>query len=165
MTTVAPPTAPSAQPLARQTRLPPAVYILAGLMVLKALLLFGVIAGATMTTLRAALGVEMNWLLVALRDAPGATAMLVLLAALLLASAIGMTLRRRTGWLLAMVLTGLFVASDIYGFLNGTASNGTVSDVWTLLNIVTVFYLNQRDVRDAFGVGGSAVVGTVGNAS
>ena len=54
--------------------------------------------------------------------------------------------RRRTGWLLAMVITGLFVAIDIYGYLNSSANH-----LWMLLNIVTVFYLNQRDVREAVG--------------
>ena len=67
-------------------------------------------------------------------------------AALLVVSVIGMLSRRRTGWLLAMVITGLFVAIDIYGYLNGSANH-----LWMLLNIVTVFYLNQADVREAVG--------------
>jgi hypothetical protein len=29
--------------------------------------------------------------------------------------------------------------------------SGTGSDIWVLLNIVTVFYLNQRDVRALVG--------------
>jgi hypothetical protein len=57
-----------------------------------------------------------------------------------------MLLRRRIGWLLAMVITGLFVAIDIYGHINDAANH-----VWMLLNIITVFYLNQRDVREAVG--------------
>ena len=45
-----------------------------------------------------------------------------------------------------MVITGLFVAIDIYGYLNSSANH-----LWMLLNIVTVFYLNQRDVREVVG--------------
>lgn len=133
-----------------QPRLPVAAYILAGLIAVKAILLLGVLAGATMSTLRAATGLQLNWVLVVIRDNQVIAWLLLVLAILLLASAIGVVLRRRTGWLLAMALTGLFVAGDIYAFLNGTANH-----VWMLLNIVTVFYLNQRDVRDAVGASAS----------
>ena len=81
-----------------------------------------------------------------LRDDPAAGPLVLAFAGLLLLSVIGMLSRRRTGWLLAMVITGLFVAIDIYGYLNGSANH-----LWMLLNIVTVFYLNQRDVREAVG--------------
>ncbi len=143
--------APSTAPRPRLPRLPAAVYILAGLMVLKAVLLLGLVAGAAMTTLRSALGLQLNWVLVAVLDNPALAALLVVLAILLLLSAFGVVLRRRTGWLLAMVLTGLFVAADIYGFINGTTNH-----IWMALNIITVFYLNQRDVRDAVGAAGAA---------
>ena len=45
-----------------------------------------------------------------------------------------------------MVMTGAFVAIDIVSFIGGAQSN-----IWMLLNIVTVFYLNQRDVRELVG--------------
>ncbi|MFN8629951.1 MAG: hypothetical protein U0838_06390 [Chloroflexota bacterium] len=63
-------------------------------------------------------------------------------------------LLRRDGWLMAMVLTGLFVAADISGFVNGN-----VSYLWMALNIITVFYLNQSDVRGAVGISTESVVG------
>ena len=49
--------------------------------------------------------------------------------------------------LLAMVITGISVAIDIVAFLAGTGS-----EVWMFLNVVTVFYLNQRDIRELVGV-------------
>ena len=51
------------------------------------------------------------------------------------------------GWLLAMVITGISVAIDIIAFLAGTGS-----ELWMLLNVITVFYLNQRDIRELVGV-------------
>ncbi len=66
---------------------------------------------------------------------------------LLVISALGMLGRQRVGWLLAMVVTGLAIALDIYGLANGGANH-----LWMGLNIVTVFYLNQRDVREVLGV-------------
>ena len=73
--------------------------------------------------------------------------MLILAAAVLLASALMLLAGRRTGWLLAMVITGVSVAIDIVAFLSGAGSH-----VWMLLNVVTVFYLNQRDIRELVGV-------------
>jgi uncharacterized membrane protein (DUF2068 family) len=77
---------------------------------------------------------------------PGASGWILALAALLVLSAAGLMAGRRIGWLLAMVITGVFVASDISGFYSGTTNH-----IWMLLNIVTVFYLNQRDVREVVG--------------
>jgi hypothetical protein len=53
---------------------------------------------------------------------------------------------RRVGWLLAMIITGVSVAVDIAAFLAGTGS-----ELWMFLNVVTVFYLNQRDIRQRVG--------------
>jgi hypothetical protein len=148
-------TAPSpavpAQGRSREPRLPVAAYVLAALIALKAILLLGVVAGATMSTLRVATGLQLNWALAMIRESQVVAWLLLGFAILLLASAVGVVLRRRTGWLLAMALTGLFVAADIYGFLNGA-----VNHAWMFLNVVTVFYLNQRDVRDAVGASGPA---------
>ena len=85
----------------------------------------------------------------ALRGAPAAGAILGLLVIALFFAGIALLRRRRIGWLLAMVLTGLFVAVDIYGFLTTGANH-----VWMLLNLVTVFYLNQLEVREAVGAAG-----------
>lgn len=127
--------------------LPVTLLILAGLMALKATLLFALTLTAAITELRADLGMSyVPELLDAIRADPLSGVVLFLTAVLLLVSAVGILSRRRTGWLLAMVLTGVSVAIDIFGFLNGD-----VNHFWMGLNILTVFYLNQRDVREIVG--------------
>ena len=74
------------------------------------------------------------------------SAILGLVGLALAFAAVQLLRRRRSGWLLAMVLTGAFVAIDIYTFLTIGSNH-----VWMLLNIVTVFYLNQADVRASVG--------------
>lgn len=83
-------------------------------------------------------------------------AVLAVLAVLLVGSAVGLVLLRRDGWLMAMVLTGLFVAADIAGFFGGM-----VNYLWMALNIITVFYLNQAEVRAAVGVSTEPLVPAV----
>ena len=139
-------TSPSSPRPARH-RLPFTLYVLAGLMLFKAVVLVAVVAGATLETLRPILGLTTGpELMEIFRTTPGLGPFVLAFAALLIVSVIGMLSRRRTGWLLAMVITGLFVAIDIYGYLNSSANH-----LWMVLNIVTVFYLNQRDVREAVG--------------
>jgi heme/copper-type cytochrome/quinol oxidase subunit 3 len=134
------PSAPAERSMSRP-RLPFAVYILAALMAFKGVLLLAVPVALMSTSL----GLD-DPLATLLRQSAGIFVVLGGLGIAMIASSAALVLRRRTGWLLAMVLTGVFVAGDIYGYLNGTASHP-----WMLLNIVTVFYLNQRDVRDAVG--------------
>ena len=78
-------------------------------------------------------------------DSATVTTLLFAFAAVLVVAAIGLFGGRRWGWLVAMVTTGVFIAADIVTF-----DAGVVHHLWMLLNIVTVFYLNQRDVREAF---------------
>ena len=128
-------------------RLPFTLYVLAGLMLFKAVIIVAVVGGATLDTLRPILGLTTGPELTRIfQQYPAAGPLLLAFAVLLIVSVIGMLSRRRTGWLLAMVITGLFVAIDIYGYLNSSANH-----LWMLLNIVTVFYLNQRDVREVVG--------------
>jgi putative copper export protein len=138
---------PTSQPgPAVPTRRPFTLVVLALLLLAKAALLVLLATGVSMSTqdqLRQVIGRDLVALLVTI---PGAGAWILALAALLLVSAIGLMARRRFGWLLAMVITGVFLASDISGF--GT---GTTNHAWMLLNIVTVFYLNQRDAREVVG--------------
>jgi hypothetical protein len=135
--------APSTLKPARQ-RLPFTLYVLAGLMLFKAVVLVAVVAGATLDTLRPILGLTTGpELMKVFREVPAAGPFVLAFSALLILSVIGMLSRRRIGWLLAMVITGLFVAVDIYGYLNSSANH-----LWMVLNIV---YLNQRDVREAVG--------------
>jgi hypothetical protein len=79
-------------------------------------------------------------------DSATVTTLFFALAAVLVVAAIGLFGGRRSGWLLAMLTTGVFIAADILTFDGGAAAH----HLWMLLNIATVFYLNQRDVREAF---------------
>ncbi len=139
-------TPPPPQPQARPRRRPFTLVVLAGLLLVKAVMLGLLATGVALSTqdwLRAMIGKDLVLVLV---NIPGASGWILGLAALLVLSAAGLMARRRVGWLLAMVITGVFVASDISGFYSGTTNH-----VWMLLNIVTVFYLNQRDVREVVG--------------
>jgi uncharacterized membrane protein (DUF2068 family) len=139
------PTTPA--PSHARQRLPITLYVLAGLILLKAVLLAGLVLGATFQRVRefVAIPTIVDWA-EALETIPWAPAFILGFAGLLAMSVALLLSRRRTGWLLAMVLTGLFIALDIYGFLNGISNH-----LWQVLNIITVFYLNQRDVREAVG--------------
>jgi hypothetical protein len=145
-------------PTTRRPKLPFTLLILAGIMALKATVLVAIMLGAAITGIRAVLGMSYApELLDAVRADVWSSAVVFVTGVLLLVSAIGLLRRRRTGWLLAMVLTGVFVAVDIYGFLNGGANH-----FWMALNIVTVFYLNQSDVREIVGATSTRAAGEAG---
>ena len=55
---------------------------------------------------------------------------------------------RQLGWTITMLLTGLGLASSIYFWW----AQGTTVAIWVIVQVVTVFYLNQRQVRVAFGI-------------
>ena len=130
------------------SRRPFSLYVLVALIVAKSILLMLVLVGAFANTgLRVGQLMRMPNAEAFIRDTPGVTAFLFLLAAILLVSALLLLADRRVGWLLAMVITGVSVAVDIAAFLAGTGS-----ELWMLLNVITVFYLNQRDVRERVGV-------------
>jgi cytochrome c biogenesis protein ResB len=140
-------TRPAEGPGARRRRLPFTIYVLAGLVLVRALLLIAIVAGANVESARPVLGLGgFTVMLDNIREEPAASAVLLGLAFVMLASVVGILSRRRIGWLLAMVVTGMFVAIDIYGFINNIANH-----LWMGLNILTVFYLNQQDVREAVG--------------
>jgi len=128
---------------------PFALIVLAGLLLVKASLLLLVTFGGSLLVGTPLYGLlrmspELGALIM---GSPMSQAVLMALAALLALTAVGLIALRRTGWLLAMVLTGIFVAGDIYAYLNGVANH-----LWMALNILTVFYLNQADVRAVVGV-------------
>jgi hypothetical protein len=134
-------------PPARQPRRRPfTLIVLAGIIVLKAVLIVFVVTGTGPNPVRDALRLSPE-LGRAIESLAIANAVLALFVVLLVGSAVGLVARRRWGWLLAMVMTGLFVGSDIAGFFAGTANY-----LWMALNIATVFYLNQADVREFVGV-------------
>jgi len=55
---------------------------------------------------------------------------------------------RRLGWTITMLMTGVGLATSIVTWL----ADGTVVSMWLAVEVVTVFYLNQRQVRHAFGI-------------
>ena len=129
-------------------RKPLTLYILVGLMAVKAVLIILVLGGAySFNDGPIGEALKMPDVGAAIRETPGAVGVLILVAAVLLVSALMLLAGRRTGWMLAMVITGLSVAIDIIAFLAGTGS-----ELWMLLNVITVFYLNQRDIRELVGV-------------
>lgn len=55
---------------------------------------------------------------------------------------------RQLGWTITMLLAGLSLGASVYIWW----TDGTALSIWLLIQIVTVFYLNQRQVREAFGI-------------
>lgn len=135
---------------------PFALLILAGLLLFK--------AGLAVAALVGAHAANNNWLMPGilrmnpefgefLQGSAVADEILVGLAVLLVVAAIGLVRLQRRGWVLAMVVTGLFVALDIYAYIQGVPNH-----LWMGLNIITVFYLNQEDVREVVGVNSASIL-------
>lgn len=125
------------------------LLVLAGLLLFKALLLVLVVAGAYLKDagpLRDLIALPIA-VFAEIRDTPAAGIGALILVAALVASALGLLGGRRWGWVGAMVTTGFFLATDIYAFSEGSANH-----LWMALNIITVFYLNQAEVRQVVGV-------------
>jgi hypothetical protein len=79
-------------------------------------------------------------------EAASLAAVVTLLAGLELLAAVALMRLQRLGWTLTMLLAGLLLASQIFTWW----STSSISPVSMLLNVVTVLYLNQRQVRAAF---------------
>jgi hypothetical protein len=71
--------------------------------------------------------------------------------------AVALIRMRREGWTAAMLLTGGALALQIYTWW----ANGELVELAMLLNVVTVFYLNQRQVRHAFGISRSRLTASL----
>lgn len=145
--------------LVGSARRPVGLFVLAGLLGLKAVLLLTVLAGAYLPDagpIRRLIALPLATM-EALRDEPLVLGLAIALVAALVVAAFGLLGRRRWGWLLAMITTGLFLATDIYAFSEGTANH-----LWMALNVITVFYLNQVEVRAIVGVsvGGPSALGS-----
>lgn len=65
---------------------------------------------------------------------------------------------RRLGWTITMLIAGLGLATSVYLWW----FQGTRLEFWLVVQIVTVFYLNQRQVRHAFGISGRRLAATLG---
>jgi len=63
-----------------------------------------------------------------------------------IAFGIGLLTGRRWGWVGAIVLSGISLAFAIGGWWDGHPAYTSM-----LINVIAVFYLNQRDVRAIFG--------------
>jgi hypothetical protein len=62
--------------------------------------------------------------------------------------AVGLWRRRRWAWLLTMLQLGFFMLEDMYNHFTGAPRE---EYVWSmLLNVLMVFYLNQREVQAVF---------------
>ncbi|MDD1751874.1 MAG: DUF2127 domain-containing protein [Methanotrichaceae archaeon] len=59
--------------------------------------------------------------------------------------AVGFWRMQRWAWICGMILVGLNLAADLWGYFQGNR-------YWIsmIINILIVFYLNQRDVQRAF---------------
>ena len=62
-----------------------------------------------------------------------------------LAVAVGLWRLQRWAWVLLMIWQGCIMATDIWGRINGNPSYLTM-----LINVIIVFYINQREVKKAF---------------
>ncbi len=74
-----------------------------------------------------------------------APVLLILVILIGLALIVGLFQLQRWAWVLVMVLTGLSMLSDLWGYLYGNYPFLSM-----VINIIIVFYLNQREVQLAF---------------
>jgi len=80
--------------------------------------------------------------------ATGAGLLFAVLAGLELIAGIALLQVRQLGWTIAMLMAGASLASQIVTWW----STGEVLAISMLLSVVTVLYLNQGQVRAAFGL-------------
>ena len=135
-------------------RRPAAVTILAAIQIVTALML-AIIAAALMLDPAATLPVIGGVVLASdalAIAAVGVAAVYTAMAVLELAAAVALLRLRRLGWTLTMLLAGASLASSIATWW----FSGEVPTASMLLGVATVLYLNQRQVRAAFGIGATA---------
>jgi len=77
------------------------------------------------------------------------------LAVATLAAGILLLRMRQLGWTITMLMAGLGLVSSIFTWW----TQGTTIPAWLFVQVVTVFYLNQRQVREAFGISRSEADG------
>jgi hypothetical protein len=80
--------------------------------------------------------------------ATGLTVLTGVLCVASLAAGVFLLRMRQLGWTITMALTGLNLALTIYLWW----AEGTTLAIWVIVQVVTVFYLNQLQVRQAFGI-------------
>jgi hypothetical protein len=146
----------------RPRRRPFGVLVICGLLAFQAVLLVLLIVGllevdttdmaATELALKA-FGVNLS----IATDAELAVQTLIVIFATLFAltfvEAVLLLLLRRIGWILTMLVVGVALFAQLVATWLGAAVNSTS----LLLYALTALYLNQSDVRRAFGIGASRI--------
>jgi hypothetical protein len=145
---------PAGEAVAGPARRPPAVTILAILQLITAaaygLIFIGMIFGGP-AVLEAVAGrlLVAEDLIAELRTGFVLVVLGILFVACLAAGVLLLRMRR-LGWTVTMLIAGLGLATSVYLWW----FRGTRLEFWLVVQIVTVFYLNQRQVRHAFGISG-----------
>lgn len=146
MTSAAPLTG---HPTQRRRSRPFPVTILAFIQVVLGVLNLGVaIALAANPELMAQLGILVDRSAFAVVEGTSLILIFLLVGSLELTSAALLLRLRQGGWTLAMLLAGTNLAVQIVQYV----ADGTLTTVSLLLNVVSVLYLNQSTVREAFGL-------------
>lgn len=129
-----------------KTKLPFGVYMIAGLMLLSGaatlLLAVGLLAGLPGLKLPGAAvlaDADTSGLRIALASILAVDGLASLIAG------IGLLLRKRWAWVAVMILVGLSLAASALLYYIDTPNYADM-----LINVIIVFYLNQRDVQTAF---------------
>jgi len=136
-------------PTQRRRRRPVAVTILAAIQVVLGVLNLAVAIALTADpALARELGVLIDRSAFAIVE--GTTLVLVvgIVGILELTSAALLLRLRQSGWTLAMLLAGASLTIQIVQYF----ANGSLTSLALLLNVVSVLYLNQSQVREAFGL-------------
>ena len=167
MTPVPVPDAPAVpsrdeEPETPPTRRPAAVTILAVLQLITAaaygLIFVGLVVGGPSMVAEVAGRVMVAEDLVAELRTGFVLLVLGVLFVACLAAGVLLLRMRRLGWTITMLIAGLGLATSVYLWW----FRGTRLEFWLLVQIVTVFYLNQRQVRHAFGISGRRLAATLG---
>ena len=138
----------------RRGRRPPTVTILAGIQLFSAAG-YGISLATILTGGLGELNAAMQGNFQNLDTATVAETILIAVFGVLfvttLAAGVLLLRMRQLGWTITMLSTGFSLLSQIYYYWSGQA----VVAIWLAVNVLTVFYLNQRQVREAFGIGRS----------
>jgi hypothetical protein len=153
MTTAPPPATPPAAPITVRRR-PTPVTILAVIQAIGAtgyLLSVATLAGAELDILQSLAERGLRIINTTTLASTTLVTALVAMAIVGYTAAILLFRMRRLGWTLTMLLTGWSLASQIYLYVTG----GDLVPAIMAVPVITALYLNQRQVRAAFGIGGA----------
>jgi hypothetical protein len=142
---------PAAGIAPRRGRRPAIVTILAILQLLTAAaygMIFAALLAAGSTALALLIGDAATDTSLADVETAAAVAVVGGFAVAALAAGILLLRMRQLGWTITMLLAGLGLVSSISLWL----TQGTTIPIWLFVQVATVFYLNQRQVREAFGI-------------